>query len=49
MVTSTRRAKSEAAKNRFRIDGGPLMVTEEADAAEIQRRFDGEMVCEKQR
>ena len=45
MVTSTCREKaSEEPKNRFNIDGGPLMVTEEAEEALIHNRFEGEIM-----
>jgi hypothetical protein len=45
MVTSTcRENASEELKNRFKIEGGPLIVTEEAEEALIHKRFDGEMV-----
>ena len=45
MVISTCRANaSEELKNRFNTDGGPLIVTEEAEDALIHKRFDGEIV-----
>ena len=44
MVMSTWRANaSEELKKRFKTDGGPLIVTEEADEALIHKQFDGEI------
>jgi hypothetical protein len=45
MVTSTCRANaSEDAKNRFNTDGGPLIVTEEAEEALTHMRFEGDIM-----
>ena len=45
MLTSTCRAKaSDDLKNRFNTEGGPLIVTDEAEAALIHNRFDGEIM-----